>query len=148
MFRCICSSVRSLSLSSVIVVLKKGFIWRRAEKVRFVIVVLKKGFIWHRAEKFSSASQDVTGIVLSIFNSVEIGLKPSKASPHWFNASIRHQLKVHSLRRRIKRHSTQILRTRLMQMERDLQSLIQSAKENYLMQLVTTFRSNPRKLYT
>ena len=30
-------------------------------------------------------------------------------------------------------------------MERDLQSLIQSAKENYL---VTTFRSNPRKLYT
>jgi len=35
-----------------------------------------------------------------------------------------------------------------MQMERDLQSLIQSTKENYLMQLVTTFRSNPRKLYT
>ena len=32
-----------------------------------------------------------------------------------------------------------------MQMERDLQSLIQSAKENYL---VTTFRSSPRKLYT
>jgi len=35
-----------------------------------------------------------------------------------------------------------------MQMERELQSLIQSAKENYLMQLVATFRSNPRKLYT
>jgi len=35
-----------------------------------------------------------------------------------------------------------------MQMESDLQSLIQSAKENYLMQLVTTFRSNPRKLCT
>ena len=68
---------------------------------------------------------------------------PSKASPRWFNASIRHQLnKVSSLCRRIKWHSTQMLRTRLMQMERDLQSLIQSAKENYLMQLVTTFRSN------
>jgi len=38
-----------------------------------------------------------------------------------------------------------MLRARLMQMERDLQSLIQSAKENYL---VATFRSNPRKLYT
>ena len=40
-----------------------------------------------------------------------------------------------------------MLRTRLMQMERDLQSLNQSTKENYLMQLVT-FRSNPRKPYT
>jgi len=29
-----------------------------------------------------------------------------------------------------------------MQMERELQSFIQSAKENYLMQLVTTFGSN------
>ena len=74
---------------------------------------------------------------------------PSKVSPRWFNASVRHQLnKVRSLRRRIKQHPTQMLRARLMHMERDLQSLIQSTKENYLMQLVTTFKSNPRKLYT
>ena len=38
--------------------------------------------------------------------------------------------------------SNKMLRTRLMQMERDLQSLIQSTY------LVTTFRSNLRKLYT
>ena len=39
--------------------------------------------------------------------------------------------------------SNKMLRTRLMQMERDLQSLIQST---YLVTI--QFRSNPRKLYT
>ena len=53
MFRCMCNRVRPLSLSSVIVVRKNGFIRRRAEKVR-------------------SASQNVTGIVLSILKSVEM----------------------------------------------------------------------------
>ena len=43
-FQCMCNRVRPLSLSSAIVVRKKGFIRRRAEKLR-------------------SASQDVTGIV-------------------------------------------------------------------------------------
>jgi len=67
MFRCICSSVRPLCLSSV-------------------IVVLKKGFIRHRAEKVRSASQDITGIVLSIFNSVEMFGKSLLS--HSFRASI------------------------------------------------------------
>ena len=67
MFRCICKSVRALSLPSVIVVLKKGFIRRRAVKVR-------------------SASQDVTGIVLSIFNSAEMFRKSLLS--HSFRAEI------------------------------------------------------------
>lgn len=110
-------------------------------------LMLYDSFSSHSLESSWSALRDAITLSTSIF--VPSAIIPSKASPRWFNASIRHQLnKVHSLRRRIKRHSTQMLRTRLMQMERDLQSLIQSAKENYLMQLVTTFRSNPRKLYT
>ena len=48
-FRCMCNRVRPLSLSSA-------------------IVVHKKGFIQHKAEKLRSASQDVTGIVHIIFN--------------------------------------------------------------------------------
>ena len=109
-------------------------------------LILYNSFSSHNLESSWSALRDAITLSTSIF--VPSATIPSKVSPHWFNASIRHQLnKVRSLRRRIKRHPTQMLRTRLMQMERYLQSLIQSTKENYLMQIVTTFRSNPRKLY-
>ena len=110
-------------------------------------LLLYNSFPSQKVESSWSALRYTITLSTSIF--VPSATIPAKASPHWFNASIRHQLnKVHSLRRRIKQHPTQMLRTRLMQMDRDLQSLIQSTKENYLMQIVTTFRSNPRKLYT
>jgi len=41
-----------------------------------------------------------------------------------------------------------MLRTRLMQMEEIFNPSFSLPKRKYLMQLVTTFRSNPRKLYT
>ena len=67
MFLWTCNKVKLLSLFSPIVVLKKGLSRRRAENVR-------------------SASQDVTGIVLIIFNRVEM-LGNSLLS-HLFRASI------------------------------------------------------------
>ena len=110
-------------------------------------LILYDSFSSNSLESSWSALRDAITLSTSIF--VPSATIPSKVSPRWFNASVRHQLnKVRSLRRRIKRHPTQMLRARLMHMERDLQSLIQSTKENYLMQLVTTFKSNPRKLYT
>jgi len=106
-------------------------------------LMLYNSFSPHSLESSWSALWDAITLSTSIFVPSAIIFHQNKASPCWFNASIRHQLnKVDSLCRCIKRHSTQMLRTRLMQMERDLQSLIQSAKENYLMQLVTTFRRN------
>ena len=56
--------------------------------------------------------------------------------------------KVHSLRRRLKRHPTRMLQGKLTHLENDLQSTIQSAKEHYLSQLVSMFGSNPSKLYS
>ena len=74
---------------------------------------------------------------------------PTKQSPPWFNSHIRHQLnKVRSLRRRMNRHPTPMLAMRLSEMESDVCSIIQSAKENYIAQLTTTFQSNPKKLYS
>ena len=86
----------------------------------------------HSLESSWSTLRDAITLSTSIF--MPSATIPSKVSPRWFNASVRHQLnKARSLHRRIKRHPTQMLRARLMHVERDLQSLIQSTKENYLM---------------
>jgi len=82
-------------------------------------LMLYDSFSPHSLESSCSALRDAITLSTSIF--VPSAIIPSKASPHWFNASIRHQLsKVRSLHRRIKRYTMQMLRTRLMQMERDL----------------------------
>ena len=74
---------------------------------------------------------------------------PTKLSPPWFNSHIRHQLnKVRSLRIRMNRHPTPMLAMRLSEMENHACSIIQSARENYIAQLTTTFQSNPKKLYS
>ena len=52
MFRCMCSSAKASSLSSV-------------------VVVRKNGLILHKAEKDRSASHNVTGIVHKIRNRVD-----------------------------------------------------------------------------
>ena len=74
---------------------------------------------------------------------------PTKLSPPWFNSHIRHQLnKVRRLHRRMKRQPTPMLTMRLSEMEGDVCSIIQSAKENYIAQLTTAFQSNSKKLYS
>ena len=72
----------------------------------------------------------------------------TRPSPKWFNASIRHQLnKARSLCRRIKKHPTPNLHGKLNQLEANLQSDIESAKEKFLTNLVASFKNNPKKLY-
>ena len=73
---------------------------------------------------------------------------PTKLSPPWFNSHIRHQLNKVRLRRRMNRHPTPMLAMKLSEMENHSCSIIQSARENYIAQLTTTFQSNPKKLYS
>ena len=88
-------------------------------------------------------------IARSTLNCIPKVVIPTKQTPPWFNASVRHMLnKVHTLRRRLRRHPTHMLEGKLTHMENDLQSIIQSAKEHYLSHLVSMFGSNPSKLYS
>jgi len=70
---------------------------------------------------------------------------PTKLLPPWLTHQIN---KVRSLRKCMKRHPIAMLAMRLSEKESEVCSIIQSAKENYIAQLTTTFQSNPKKLYS
>ena len=87
-------------------------------------------YVAHTNSLERSWSELKYAISCSTLGSVPATVLPSKVSPHWFNSNIRHQLnKVRSLHRRIKRHPTQLLKTRLEQIESDLQRIFNPQKK-------------------
>ena len=74
---------------------------------------------------------------------------PTTPSPRWYNYEIRCAIhKVRSLRRRINSKATNYQLDKLSLMERDLQSLIASAKESYLSTMVSRFNNRPGVLFS
>ena len=66
----------------------------------------------------------------------------------WFDVSIRHKLNcVHTIRRQSRKNPSNAILRKLETAENELQSLIQSAKDNYLENLTTSFQHDPKKLY-
>ena len=75
-------------------------------------------------------------------------ITPLKTYPKWFDASIRHKLNcVHTIRRQSRKNPSNTTLRKLETAENELQSLIQSAKDNYLENLTTSFQHDPKKLY-
>lgn len=71
-----------------------------------------------------------------------------RTGPRWFNHEVRHLLnRVHTTRRRIKRGSSTSLLSKLDMLEKELGGAIATAKANYEKQLISTFHTNPSKLY-
>lgn len=69
-------------------------------------------------------------------------------NPRWFNKEIRHLLNSsHTLKRLIKKKPTTYKLAKLSQMESHLQELILSAKLSYVDKLVSSFFSEPKKLF-
>ena len=72
----------------------------------------------------------------------------SNKYPPWFNADIKHLLnKIHTLRRRLKKKTTQQKTANLNSMELTLQCLIAMSKDLYISNLINSFSHKPRKLY-
>ena len=72
----------------------------------------------------------------------------SNKYPPWFNADIKHLLnKIHTLRRRLKKKTTQQKTANLNSMEVTLQGLIAKSKGMYISNLINSFSHKPRKLY-
>ena len=73
---------------------------------------------------------------------------PSKPTPRLFISAIKYQLnRTHTLRRLTRNRPTQHLLSKLKSMETSLQTLIQSSKDEFLSNLVTSFNANSRKLF-
>ena len=73
---------------------------------------------------------------------------PRKCTPRWYNPCIRHQLnQVRTLKRRIRLHPTPYSKNKLENLESSLCLLMDKAKEDFLQSIVTTFKSEPKKLY-
>ena len=74
---------------------------------------------------------------------------PSNPSLPWFNSEIRHHLKkIHTLRRSIRKSPTINRNNKLCLLEERVSRLIQSSKHPYEANLVSSFSSNPKKLYS
>ena len=74
---------------------------------------------------------------------------PSTLSPRWFNADVRHKLnKVRTLRRRLKSKPTPQLATKLSRTEDLLAVQMQRSKEKFILELISTFIAQPKRLYS
>ena len=73
---------------------------------------------------------------------------PRKTYPKWFDATIRHKLNcVHTIRRHSRNKPSSTIIKKNKTPENDLQSSIESAKDNYLENLTSSFQNDPKKLY-
>ena len=73
---------------------------------------------------------------------------PSYPSPKWFDAKIRHHLKtIHTVKRQLNEKHTNNRVLKLNTLEADLEEMISCAKATYIESLVTSFSSDPKKLY-
>ena len=69
--------------------------------------------------------------------------------PRWFNSDIRHQLnKLKTVKPCIRAKPTPYLATKLSHIEHLLASKIETAKEDYIANLTSIFRKQPKKLYS
>lgn len=72
----------------------------------------------------------------------------SNSSPKWFNAEIRHHFnQIHSVRRLVRKNPTISRITKLHNLETFIEKLICSSKESYILGLIASFSSDPKKLY-
>ena len=72
----------------------------------------------------------------------------SYPSPKWFDAKIRHHLKKnHTVKHQLNRKHTNNPVLKLNTLEADLEEMISCAKATYIESLVTSFSSDPKKLY-
>ena len=70
------------------------------------------------------------------------------SNPPWFTSQICHNLKcARSVRCRLKKNPSSVLKLRLSNIECLLTSLISTSKENYEANLVNSFHSNPKAVY-
>lgn len=73
---------------------------------------------------------------------------PSDPSPPWFNSEIRHCLKkLHSAKRRMQKRSSMRRQSCVRGLEARVENMIFLSKESYINSLITSFSSNPKKLY-
>ena len=73
---------------------------------------------------------------------------PNKLHPKWFDSSVRHQLNcTRNLRKKYRTRPSNINLLKLLFAERELQSLILTAKEIYMTKITSEFSRNPRRLY-
>jgi len=73
---------------------------------------------------------------------------PSFPSPPWFHAEIRHCFrKIHSVRRLIRKNPTLHRIVKLRSLESAAEEMISSAKESHIANLVSSFSSDPKKLF-
>ena len=73
---------------------------------------------------------------------------PNKLHPKWFDSSVRHQLNcTRTLRKKYRTRPSNINLLKLLFGERELQSLILTAKEIYMTKITSEFSRNPRQLY-
>ena len=73
---------------------------------------------------------------------------PNKLHPKWFDSSVRHQLNcTRTLRKKYRTRPSNINLLKLLFAERELQSLILTAKDIYMTKITSEFSRNPRQLY-
>ena len=74
---------------------------------------------------------------------------PTNPSPKWFDSQIRHQInQIRTLRRRTTKTPSPGNMSRLCKMELELRSSIQSAKSDFISQILSAFHEQPRKLFS
>ena len=74
---------------------------------------------------------------------------PTNPSPKWFDSRIRHQInRIRTLRRRTTKTPSPGNMSRLCKMELKLRSSIQSAKPDFISQILSAFHEQPRKLFS
>ena len=116
-------------------------------------------YLFNRSETFTRASASTSDInctwrnfktlMNSACNLFIPTLKLSnKPSPKWFNSNVRHHLnRVHTLRRKHHKVNSNSISVKLSSAEADLEAAIANAKDKYMQNLVSSFRSNPHKLF-
>ena len=103
-------------------------------------------FLTHSSDIQSVWSCLKQGIHLAYDQFIPTVRLPSNPSLPWFNSEIRHLLKkIHTLRRSIRKSPTINRNNKLCLLEERVSRLIQSSKHS---NLVSSFSSNPKKLYS
>ena len=106
-------------------------------------------FLTHSSDIQSVWSCLKQGIHLAYDQFIPTVRLPSNPSLPWFNSEIRHLLKkIHTLRRSIRKSPTINRNNKLCLLEERVSRLIQSSKHSYEANLVSSFSSNPKKLYS
>ena len=93
---------------------------------------------------------DLRTVLVDACNEFIPTFKSSKGkSPRWYTAEIRHNInRIRSLRRRINKNTTPGRLVKLTNLSAHIHYLMETAKTEYQSKLVSTFGSNPRKLYS